>query len=282
MDGTALPIPTMQTEQLRGFEKLSVPLLEYTNTHSATKAWIQSTICSISSNWVAAASRNLWELHNLEPLLDLRPPRGVILVANHRSFFDMFVTTAMLYQHVSFIERLFFPVRSNFFYTRPIGMAVNFAIAGGSMWPPIFRDERKDELNRIGMAQMRRVLEQPGSLLGIHPEGTRGRGPDPYQFLSAKAGVGSLIQTAHPDTTVIPFFILGLSNSVQKQLQRNFLPPEQRGEPVRIWFDRPHTAGEFQHEHNPLVISQQLMQKIGVLAEQDREIHGHYYQQRLG
>jgi 1-acyl-sn-glycerol-3-phosphate acyltransferase len=255
---------------LRGFERLSVPLLDFANTHGPTKWALQSFLRISSGNWVYACSKNLWELYGVEQLQSLKPPRGVVLVSNHRSFFDMYVTSAVLYRYTDFMQRMYFPVRSNFFYTSPIGVMVNFAVAAGTMWPPVFRDDRREILNPIGLAYMHQALEKPGSVLGIHPEGTRGKGTDPYEFLPPKPGVGQLVLEAHPDLTILPFFINGLSNTVASEIRRNFKPEGQRGENIRIWFGSPLRAADFHTERDPLVVSRKLMGIIAELGEQDR------------
>ena len=51
----------------------------------------------------------------------------------------------------------------------------------------------------------------------MHPEGTRGKGPDPYEFLPAQPGVGKLALVAQP--IVIPAFILGLGNNIVEDIR---------------------------------------------------------------
>lgn len=271
-----MTIPAMQASLLRGFERISVPLLAVANQNRLVKTLLQAFLRVSSGNWVWFLSKNLWEIHGLEHVSSLSPPRGVILVSNHRSFFDMYVTSAILYHYATFMGKMYFPVRSNFFYDSPLGVLVNFAVAAGTMWPPVFRDDRK-ALNPIGLAQMHQALEEKGAVIGIHPEGTRGKGDDPYAFLQARAGVGQLVAAAHPDTVIVPFFILGLSNSTIGEIRRNFLPEGKRGEPMRVWFGKPITAGELKGEGDPVRLSQKLMGIIGELSDQDRALHGGRY-----
>jgi 1-acyl-sn-glycerol-3-phosphate acyltransferase len=54
----------------------------------------------------------------------------------------------------------------------------------------------------------------------MHPEGTRGKGPDPYTLLPAQPGVGQVIMRARP--IVIPAWILGLGNDVVQELAAGF------------------------------------------------------------
>src|SRR5438034_2746774 len=50
---------------------------------------------------------------------------AILLVANHRSFFDFFSISAILYWRTNLTKRIFFPVRQNFFYDNPAGPLVN-------------------------------------------------------------------------------------------------------------------------------------------------------------
>ena len=46
------------------------------------------------------------------------------------------------------------------------------------------------------LEKMVEIVKQPGNVLGMHPEGTRGKGDDPYTFLPAQPGVGKLALVA--------------------------------------------------------------------------------------
>ena len=70
------------------------------------------------------------------------------------------------------------------------------------------------------MARMSDILQQPGSVVGFHPEGTRNKTDDPYTLLRAQPGVGQLIMQARP--TVLPIFILGMGNNALRQIKSNF------------------------------------------------------------
>ena len=50
----------------------------------------------------------------------------------------------------------------------------------------------------------------------MHPEGTRGKGPDAYELLPAQPGVGQIVMRARP--IVLPVFIHGLTNDVMKEV----------------------------------------------------------------
>jgi 1-acyl-sn-glycerol-3-phosphate acyltransferase len=164
------------------------------------------------------------------------PGRGVLLAINHRTWFDAYVTSFALYQAGAhrWAKRLFYPVRSTFFYEHPAGIAVNLALGGGTLYPPIFRDPAKAALTKDGVGRLIRHLQQPETLVGIHPEGTRNKGGDPYALLPAQPGAGQIALQAHP--LVVPAFILGLGNAALEVVRKTFDPAAGRRDPVIIVF----------------------------------------------
>lgn len=265
-DGSAFePLPR---EHLSRLERVSVSLLEWVNRSPRRKSRFHRVIGHNDSRFIRFITRNLWELHGLE---NTRIPaeRGMILVSNHRSFFDMYISCTVLHFRSELAGRLFFPVRAKFFYDRVLGMLLNMGISGGSMWPPIFRDPSRRHLNPLGFKQLAAVLG-PGAVVGIHPEGKRGKGPDPYTLLPCRPGLGRLVEVCHPDTVVLPYFIVGLSNSFLTEVRRNFRKPGTRGEPVRIWYGEAMTAGELQALGDAQVITDAVMDKVRGLGEKDR------------
>jgi 1-acyl-sn-glycerol-3-phosphate acyltransferase len=263
--------PRMPVERLRGLERLAAPALDRLNGNTALKDFTRPFWRYVGKNFVTSLSANLYELHGLEHVRELIAPEGVVVVANHRSFFDLFFTAAVLVDHApQLARRMIFPVRKNYFYDTLPGLLLNLTITSGSMWPPIFRDERKGELNPIAMAQIGAVMQR-GTLVGIHPEGRRGVGPDPYELQPIKVGVGQLLNGAHPDVLVLPVFILGAGNDVLDVIRRNRRPPGQRGEPVRIRFGAPMRAGDLvaDADGDPLRIAEATMAPVRALAAVD-------------
>jgi 1-acyl-sn-glycerol-3-phosphate acyltransferase len=160
-------------------------------------------------------------VEGLDPIATLTPSTGVMLVSNHRSFFDQYAMMLSWFMGpVPWAKRIFFPVRSNFFYDQPLGVVVNAAMAGGAMYPPIYRQAERRALNDDALDKMVELLQQPGNVLGMHPEGTRGKGPDPYEFLPAQPGVGKLALIGKP--MVVPAFTLGLGNDIVQDIAWNF------------------------------------------------------------
>lgn len=223
----------------------------------------------VGAGWVHACTRNIRHDFGLERLPHLDPGQGFILVANHRSFFDMFVVNTVLYRH-GWDHRLLFPVRASFFYDSPLGFLVNGAMSFWSMYPPVFRDRKRAALNHASFNDL--IAEvQRGRAAGIHPEGTRKKDDDPYTFLPAQSGVGRIIHKSR--VPVIPAFINGLGNDLPKQVAGNFT---RRGRPVIVVFgppidfgaliDAPATGRVFKQ------IADRTLEAIGELGHEERAI----------
>ncbi len=265
----------MPRDQLRGFERVAVPLLERLNGSHAARRLVYSTTGRFNAWWIEGLVGALWQVRGLEHLLALRPESGVILVSNHRSFFDFYYLGTVLSRHTGLIAEVTFPVRSPFFYTTPAGMLVNLAISGGTMWPPVFRDERKRQLNPLGLQQVAWSLG-PGTVMGIHPEGTRGKGPDPYEFLPLRPGFGQLLPLLDPKVTIVPALCIGASSSVLAEIRRARKPEGERGPPVRLRFGPSMTVadamqlGMIEGQFDALRATERVFDHVRALAGDDR------------
>lgn len=266
------PLPPMPRDQLRGVEKVAVPLVEFFHRHPVLVRGGHATLGKFNGNLILHGLANLLQPHGLDHLLQLEAPAGLILVSNHRSFLDMYVISSYVTHRTKLMRALFFPVRSNFFYTHPLGPIVNIAASGATMWPPVFRDERKRALNPVGFRQMAAALGD-GVVVGIHPEGTRGKGPDPYEFLPLKPGLGLLVAEVNPQVKILPAFITGMSSSVAKEFGRNWKPAGQRGEPIRVHFGPAFTAGDLRQDGaDAAAVTERVFARIRELAEDDRRL----------
>ncbi len=227
-----------QDAPLTRIEKLALRFGELANEDSRGK-WLQTRFLrGISYVWVRAALANRMFVENLDEMMALRPETGVMLVSNHRSFFDQYAMLLACYMGpVPWSKRLFFPVRSNFFYDQPLGIVVNAAIAAGAMYPPIYRQAERRALNDDALERMIEIVRRPGNVLGMHPEGTRGKGDDPYALLPAQPGVGKLALLAKP--VVVPAFILGLGNNIVEDIKANFRSEARREKAVITVFGKP-------------------------------------------
>lgn len=260
---------------LSRIERLALRFAEATNIDPRGK-WLQTQFLrGISYPWVRACLANRMFVDGLAPLMTLQPERGVMLVSNHRSFFDQYAMLLACYTGpVHWSKRLFFPVRSNFFYDHPLGIVVNAAIAGGAMYPPVYRQAERRVLNDEALDKMVEILQQPGNVLGMHPEGTRGKGPDPYKFLPAQPGVGKLALVAKP--TVIPVFIHGLGNNIVEDVAQNFGKNAKRDNAVVAVFGPPVDFADLAAEKpRPTLYKKcgdRFMAEVAKLAVKEKEI----------
>ena len=271
--GALARMPVHPSSSLRPLERISIGLCRFIATQPWLKSTLQWAIEQSNAKLTYGCVANLLEESGLEHIQNLKPEGSVLLVANHRSFFDMFVASAVLYKHSHFLKHLFFPVRADFFHSHPIGLALNLFIAGGAMWPPIYRDRRRGELNPVSMTQMDMLLRRPHTLVGIHPEASRNKNDDPYQFLRTRSGVGQLVQNCPDNTLIIPYFMCGLSSDFLYEVKRNFKPAGQRGAPIRIRFGKPILASSLNRDDSARDHAEKLMDLIKALAEEDRSAH---------
>jgi 1-acyl-sn-glycerol-3-phosphate acyltransferase len=227
-----------ESAPLNRMERFALAFAEAANNTSQGK-WLQARFLrGVSYLWVRAAIAQRIIADGLEDVLSLRPETGVMLVSNHRSFFDQYIMLLAAFMGPApWAKHLYFPVRANFFYDSPLGVLVNAGIAGGAMYPPIYRQADRRALNDEALDRMVEIVRTPGNVVGMHPEGTRGKGPDPYQFLPAQPGVGKLALVAKP--MVIPAFILGLGNNIAMDIAQNYGKNARRDNAVIIKFGPP-------------------------------------------
>jgi 1-acyl-sn-glycerol-3-phosphate acyltransferase len=211
---------------------------------------------------------NVFGIENVENTDTGRP---LILVANHRSFFDMYTVSSVLFRRTKRPMNLYFPVRGKFFYDHPAGWVVNFIMGWFSMYPPFFRESREARKREFDKYSMRRLVqlasEGGSSVIGVHPEGKRNIEGGPYDLLPAQPGIGKVIYAARPQ--VIPVFIAGLGNDLPKQIMGNW----RGGEKVRIWFGPQVELQEFYEKGDRIrthkEIADHLMSKIAELGNED-------------
>ncbi len=120
--------------------------------------------------WIRSATARLRHVHGIERLPAWDPTGSVILVANHRSFFDLYVTAAELVAR-GLPHRILFPVRSTFFYDHPLGPFVNGAMSFFAMYPPIFRERKRASLNLASLDEAAALLRRGGFFVGHAPGG---------------------------------------------------------------------------------------------------------------
>jgi 1-acyl-sn-glycerol-3-phosphate acyltransferase len=256
---------------LSPMERFAFRVVHRMNKGRAKRFW---TFCQrvFGAGWIHLSTYNLMRVYGLEHVEAVDATRPLLLVANHRSFFDMYAVSTVLFRQTKLVRSLFFPVRGRFFYESPLGMLVNFLMGWWSMYPPIFAANEKRLFDKYSIRRLAELCHSgPGHLIGFHPEGTRNKDKDSYSFLRAQPGVGKLIKDAAPQ--VVPVFIAGLSNSLARQVIGNWTG----GEPIRIHFGPQLDLSEFMskkdHVRTYKEIADFTMRKIQELGEADRAIY---------
>ena len=255
------------------FERFAFRLVRSMNQGSWKRFW---TFCqrTLGAGWIHLSTYNLMQVYGLEHVTATSRDRPILIVANHRSFFDMYTVSTVLFRQTPWRKQLFFPVRGRFFYQGPLGLFVNLVMGWWSMYPPFFStgDHPLPEKRPFDKYSFRLLTELcrtgAGNVIGFHPEGTRNRGWNPYSYLRPQPGVGKLIKDASPQ--VIPTFIAGLGNDLPKQVLGNW----SGGEKIRIHFgpqiDFTEYLSKRDHMRTYKEISEVVMQKIADLGERDR------------
>jgi 1-acyl-sn-glycerol-3-phosphate acyltransferase len=272
-ESTALVPTAEEMAVLSAFERFAFRLTWRMNRGRWKRFW---TFCqqTLGAGWIHLSTYNLMHVSGLEHIEAVSHERPILLVANHRSFFDMYVVSTVLFRRTKWRKQLFFPVRGRFFYDTIGGLFVNLIMGWWSMFPPFFAggDNPKTEQREFDKFSMRLLAslarEGAGNIIGFHPEGTRNKGSDPYTFLRPQPGVGRLIKDARPQ--VVPVFIAGLGNDLPKQVLGNW----RGGETVRVCFGPMLELSDFYERRDSVrtykEIADFVMSKIAELGEQDR------------
>lgn len=258
-------------------ERLAFQLVRKMNQGAWKRFW---TFCQrhVGSLWIYLATYNLMNVRGIENVEHTDVNRPLVLVANHRSFFDMYTVSSVLFRRTDRPITLFFPVRAKFFYDNPLGWFVNLVMGWWAMYPPFFREQNEANKRVFDKFSVRELIHictyGYGHVIGFHPEGKRNVNGDSYSFLPAQPGIGKVIFDARP--SVVPVFIAGLRNELAKQILGNWTG----GGKVRIWFGAPVDLAEFYNKRDSVrthkEIADFLMTKIGELGEKDRaEFEGH-------
>ena len=120
--------------------------------------------------------------------------------------------------------------------------------------------------------ELGRLLAGGSMFVGLHPEGTRNRGADPYSFLPAQPGVGRVIHSAQT-LDVVPVFVSGLGNDLWAEVKGNFT---RRGAPISVVFGPKVELDDLLAERSsPRVhreISERCMRSIAECAARERAL----------
>ena len=262
------PLPREVRETLAPPERIHVEVALRMNREPLKGAW---TWCqrAIGATWIALATGKLLRVDGFEHVRDAFPRGPLLFVANHRSYFDLFVVSSLLHRELRGRKRLYFPVVGQFYYQSLAGLALNQLFAFWSMFPPLFALPTHGVSDRYALDILVDLCSRgPGNILGIHPEGGRNLNPDPYSFMRFQPGTGKIIHAARP--IVIPTFIAGLDNDLANQLRRNW----RGGEPIRVWFDAPMALDDYLAMPGKgstyKQITDAVMDRVKALADRDR------------
>ena len=269
------PLPPEVAAVLAPLERLHLKTAQLMNREPLKGGWtwVQSLI---GATLIRLATGRILRVEGFEHLEEAFRRGPLLLVANHRSYFDMFVVSSLLHRRLRGRKRLYFPVVGQYYYQSWTGLALNHFAACWSMYPPLFALPTHAASDRHALEILVDLCAQgPGNILGIHPEGGRNLDPDPYSFMRFQPGAGKIIHAARP--IVVPVFIAGLSNDAGEQLRRNW----SGGEPIRLWFDTPvDLSREFAlpaKGSTYKTITDTVMARVRALAEGDRARYGAHY-----
>jgi len=254
--------------ELSRLERLHFRLAQRMNREPWKSFW---AACGrqIHARWIRAIAWRQLRIHGLEHVEQTSPHRPMLVVANHRSFFDMHVVSMVLMRRLRRRLRIYFPVRGRYYYESWGGIALNLFGAFWSMYPPLFTYPTHQQFDRYSLNILIGLCrEGEGHVIGIHPEGGRNRDPDPYSFRKFQPGVGRIIHAAQPQ--VIPVFVAGLGNSLLRHIAASW----RRGALIRVHFGAavdlsalyalPPKGSTYK------AITDHVMERVRELSEQDR------------
>ncbi len=265
-----------QLGALSRMERFAYAIGDVTFRHFSLGSAAYNSVVMSAMLW-ATASRRL-RIHGLEHIQKFGKKDIVLVVANHRTFFDFFVVCACTFWNTKMTRRILFPVRSKFFYDHPLGPMVNVAMSGMTMFPPLLRDggiHRRTTFNEYSIQRSIEELRVPGTMMGLHPEGTRNKSSDPYALLRARSGVGR-IALASPQAHIIPAFLLGMGNQLQKEFRYNWFESDKTQIDAMFGpeIDLSDLRAEPQNHHAAQRASERMLEGIAALAQKHKETIG--------
>ncbi|MEC7984545.1 MAG: lysophospholipid acyltransferase family protein, partial [Myxococcota bacterium] len=183
---------------------------------------------------------------------------------------DFFVVSWVTFNKTNLPKRIFFPVRSTFFYDNWLGIPFSFFMGGYSMFPPIMRGKEKRSFNRYSMQRMVAELKLKGTIVGFHPEGTRNKSEDLYSLLPPKPGAGELYRKA-PHATILPIYIRGITNNLLHEFWFNWSIPKQK--PIDVYFAPPPDCSDLLQQPPSRELHLQIAQRCMDQIQAQIDIH---------
>ncbi|MBK7972774.1 MAG: 1-acyl-sn-glycerol-3-phosphate acyltransferase [Deltaproteobacteria bacterium] len=239
-----------ELESRSWFERTSVRAVTFVHARAWAKApflvWVHTF-----TNWFAwRFVGRVLRVEHAERLGAIASERPVVVMANHLTFWDLYILSAVLYRRTGVWRDYYFPVRARFFYENPAGFLLNVLFAGLTMFPPFFQSDVARRLDVEALRILDRVAGRRRALVGFHPEGTRNKTGNPYQLLPARAATKRVLQTARrAGAVVIPIFMNGLDGGMHRTLGKNLLKTGvihvMIGEPIEpaAFLDEAESAG---------------------------------------
>lgn len=257
---------------LSPFERRAFVLAERMNRGIWKEIWVVLQR-QIGARWVGLLAEPQLEVFGFEHVERTTADRPLLLVANHRSVFDLIVVAEVLFRRLKRPMRINFPIRGRGYYQTMSGVLANGLVGFWCMFPPLFALPSHQAFDRYALQLLIDLCrEGRGNVIGIHPEGGRNRDRDPYSFRKLQPGTGRIIHAARPQ--VMPVFIAGLGNSLTKQISNLW----QRREPIRVHFgpepDLSSLLAQPAKGSTYKAITEYVMDRVRDLAEQDRARFG--------
>lgn len=191
----------------------------------AVEAWHRVPVLSATSRVVArygtrwlveAAVGWTMRAHGFEHLVALPRDRGIIICANHRSYLDNFAIGARAMRAIDPSRRFVIPARTEGLFDVWYGLALNAALSGFNIYPPVVRASRGAAWGKQVIGILTRLLRDERVVVLIHPEGGRNKGPDPYALLTARPGLGRIVHES--GASVVPVFLHGFPRTPREYL----------------------------------------------------------------
>lgn len=257
------------------FERASVRAVTYVHAHGWAKAPFLAWVHTFT-NWFAwRFVGRVIRLEHAERLAAIASERPVVVMANHLTFWDLYILSALLYRRTGVWRDYYFPVRARFFYENPAGFLLNVLFAGLTMFPPFFQSDGARRLDVEALRILDRVAGRRRALVGFHPEGTRNKSGDPYHLLPARAATKRVLHTARrAGAVVIPIFMHGLDGRMHRAWWKNVTKTEvirvMIGEPIEpdVFLDAAEAAGA-----DPAARVMDVLHALGAEERALREAH---------
>lgn len=226
-----------ELESRSWFERFCVRAVTFVHARGWAKAPFLVWVHTFTNAFVWRFVGRVIRVEHAERLAAIASERPVVVMANHLTFWDLYILSALLYRRTGVWRDYYFPVRARFFYDNPAGFLLNVLFAGMTMFPPFFQSDGARRLDVEALRILDRVAGRRRALVGFHPEGTRNKSGDPYQLLPARAATKRVLHTARrAGAVVIPIFMNGLEGGMHRAFWKNLTRSEvihvMIGEPI--------------------------------------------------